>query len=49
MATLLPVLRPGVYAFCALPPGRAVDFPAVGTFVEDEGLTVIVEESVMLR
>lgn len=43
---LQPVLRPGVYAFCALPPGRAVDFPAVSTFREDEGLTVIVEESV---
>jgi hypothetical protein len=43
---LRPVLRSGVYAFCALPPGRAVDFPVVGTFVEDEGLTVVVEESV---
>ena len=46
MTTLLPVLRPGVYAFCALPPDRAVDFPVVGTFREDEGPTVIVEEAV---
>jgi hypothetical protein len=46
MATLAPVLRPGVYAFCALPPGRPVDFPVVGTFAEAEGLTVIVEEAV---
>lgn len=43
---LRPVLRPGVYTFCALAPDRAVDFPAVGTFREGEGLTVIVEESV---
>src|SRR5687768_10045052 len=48
MVTLLPVLRPGVYAFCALPPDRPVNFPVVGTFREDEGLTVIVEEAVAL-
>ena len=48
MTSLIPVLRPGVYAFCALPPGRCVDFPVVGTFREDEGLTVIVEEAVAL-
>jgi hypothetical protein len=51
LATLLrnvrPNLRPGSYAFCMWPSSRPVgDLPAVGTFREAEGLTVIVEDAV---
>ena len=42
---LRPTLRPGVYVFCAAPGDRA-DVPAVMTFREAEGLTLIVEEPV---
>src|SRR5579885_3510264 len=42
---LRPTLNPGTYAFCTLPAGQGIDLPAIGTFAEPEGLTVIVEEN----
>ncbi|HKB05415.1 MAG TPA: ACT domain-containing protein [Gemmataceae bacterium] len=49
LATLLrslrPTIHPGVFAFCPWPADEPLrDFPAIGTFREAEGLTVIVEE-----
>ena len=42
---LRPTLRPGVYVFCTAP-GDRTDLPAVMTFREAEGLTLVVEERV---
>jgi hypothetical protein len=43
LTSLQPVLQPGTYAFCTLPPGTAVgpELEPLGTFREAEGLTVI--------
>jgi uncharacterized protein len=45
LRALRPTLRPGVYVFCSVPADRA-DVPALMTFREAEGLTLIVEEGV---
>jgi uncharacterized protein len=42
---LRPTLRPGVYVFCTVPEDRA-EVPALMTFREPEGLTLIAEEAV---
>jgi len=45
-----PVLNPGTFVFCAVPPDADVSgVPAIGTFHEPEGTTVIVEESAAAR
>ena len=44
LRTLRPVLNPGVFVFCVLPPGAAVD--AVVTVREPEGVTAVVPEEV---
>jgi hypothetical protein len=42
---LRPVLHPGIYVYCVLPPGHSLtDLPAIGTYHEPEGVTVILEE-----
>jgi uncharacterized protein len=47
LRNLRPELRPGVFAFCSWPRDRPLaDLPAMGTFREAEGMTVIVEERV---
>ena len=42
---LRPTLRPGVYVFCTAPADRT-DIPALMTFHEVEGRTLIIEEAV---
>lgn len=44
LRSLRPVPNPGVFAFCVLPPGAAVD--AVATVREPEGVTAVVPEDV---
>ena len=44
LRSLRPVLNPGVFAFCVLPPGVEVD--AVVTVREPEGVTAVVPEEV---
>jgi hypothetical protein len=49
LRTLNAVRHPGIYAYCALPPGVDLsDIPAVAIVRETEGVTVIAEESVAL-
>jgi hypothetical protein len=47
LATLQPELQEGVYVFTSVPPDTNIQgIPAVATFREKEGLTLIVEEGV---
>jgi hypothetical protein len=43
LRSLRPVLHPGTFAFCVLPPGR--DVPALMTIREAEGVTAVLAES----
>ena len=46
LAGMAPELRPGTWAWCALPPGTPPgDVDAVATMRETEGLTVVVAEA----
>ena len=47
LATLQPELQEGVYVFSSVPPETDIQaVPAVATFREQEGVTLIVEESI---
>jgi len=46
LRSMSPQLNPGEYVFCSLPDGRVpADITIVGSFLEREGLTVILEKS----
>ena len=46
LASLQPELHPGVWAWCALPPGASADgVDAIATMREAEGLTLVVDEA----
>ncbi|MCW7537914.1 ACT domain-containing protein [Aquabacterium sp. A7-Y] len=50
LATLEPVLNPGVFVFCCLPAGASLQgVVPLSVFREAEGLTVIVEEAAALQ
>jgi hypothetical protein len=50
IATMAPQLRPGAWAWCALPDAAALgDARPVATLAEDEGLSVVVAEDEALR
>lgn len=45
LRTLSPVCNPGVYVFCSLPAGLAIDMaPVVASIREAEGLSVVLAE-----
>lgn len=47
IASLRPVLQPGVYVYCAAPEKMSLaGVDAVATFREAEGLTLVLEESI---
>lgn len=47
IAQMAPVLRPGWFVFCTLPdPGPDLYARAIGTFLEAEGLSLILPEAV---
>ena len=51
LASLAPGLLPDEYVFCTLPEGRrweAAELPALATFREQEGLSLVLERSLAL-
>lgn len=50
LRTLSPVRNPGVYVFCSLPAGFAIDMaPVVASIREPEGLSVVLAETDAVR
>jgi hypothetical protein len=50
LRAMTPVLNPGVYVFCCLPPGSAIDPQSVVAFVrEPEGISVVLAEPDAIR
>ena len=51
LASMEPELQPGEFVFCTLPPGVELerDVAALATFMEKEGLTLIVDAAIAAR